>query len=159
MHETQASWRKTPVPLICGEGMVKAMIMYPKRARLSDWETTTRCSYCQTRLPVLTQYNWFVIRVPSSYLPQGWFKLDLQWWILFMEKWNGVSMMSSLGRKPLSITLTSYASSLWGCGAFQKSGEWFQCKCGSEWKETHITVKELLPIVITYALWNHKWQG
>ena len=80
------------------------------------------------------------------------FRSDLQWWQCFLLTWNGRNMWS--GIIPGAV-LTSDASSTWGCGAFTSSGEWFQL----EWPDTHvhITVKELLPIVISTAVWGHKW--
>lgn len=56
-------------------------------------------------------------------------------------------------------TITSDASGSWGCGAFETSGEWFQLKLPESWSTVHITVKELLPIVIGIALWGRRWQG
>ena len=52
--------------------------------------------------------------------------------------------------------ITSDASGGWGCGAFTSKGEWFQLE---SWDAVHITVKELLPIVIAVALWRKQWQG
>ena len=43
---------------------------------------------------------------------------------------------------------TSDASASWGCGAFIYVGEWFQLELPSSWDGIHITIKELLPIVI-----------
>ena len=42
------------------------------------------------------------------------FKSDLMWWGSFLKEWNGISMMSSLGRHTPSITLTSDAWGVWG---------------------------------------------
>lgn len=42
-----------------------------------------------------------------------------------------------------------------GCGAFSSAGEWFQIEWLEKWKEFHITVKELLPIVMGVALWGN----
>ena len=90
---------------------------------------------------------------------RGEFKSDLQWWLLFMERWNGVSMMSSLGWATPEVVLTSDASGHWGCGAFLASGEWFQLRWRGEWQEVHITAKELLPIVMACAMWAGRWRS
>ena len=90
---------------------------------------------------------------------RGGFKSDLQWWVLFMDKWNGISVMSSLSRVCPSATLTSDVSGQWGCRAFRDTGHWFQCEWQGAWGEVHITAKELLPIVIACALWGPKWRG
>ena len=46
-----------------------------------------------------------------------------------------------------------------GCGAFTEQGEWFQLVWPESWEEVHITVKELLPIVVGAALWADRWVG
>ena len=65
-----------------------------------------------------------------------------RWWQEFLELWNGVSLLLSLGEEHPSIVLTSDASGLWGCGAwrcFQFAWE--------ELQDASIATKELLPIV------------
>ena len=85
-------------------------------------------------------------------------RCDLQWWSMFLERWNGISMMSLLGSSSTSITVTSDASGLWGCGAVYNT-DWFSCGWGSCWLDVHITIKELLPIILASALWGHSWAG
>lgn len=85
------------------------------------------------------------------------FRSDLQWWREFLPKWNGVSLITSSCHQPPSVVLTSDASG--GCGAFLSSGQWFQCQWPATWGTVHITVKELLPIVLACALWGHEWHG
>ncbi len=87
------------------------------------------------------------------------FRSDLEWWAMFLRDWNGVSMMTSVARTPPQRTLTSDASGNWGCGAFSCTGGWFQCQWPSSWAGIHITVKELVPIVLACALWAHQWKG
>ena len=58
-----------------------------------------------------------------------------------------------------SVTLTSDASGCWGCGAFSSEGLWFQFRWPEVWAGVHITVKELLPIVVACAVWGHGWKG
>lgn len=87
------------------------------------------------------------------------FHSDLQWWAVFLRKWNGICMMVALGRNTPEATVTSDASGSWGCGAFSDSGQWFQCEWQGAWSDVHITAKELLPIVIACALWGKEWQG
>ncbi len=87
------------------------------------------------------------------------FRSDLQWWVLFSLDWNGISMMSSVTRRPPTATITSDASG--GCGACSSSGNWLQFACPQVqvWASVHITVKELLPIILVCALWGNRWQG
>ena len=53
---------------------------------------------------------------------RGRFKSDLQWWALFMERWNEVGLMALLGRVHPTITPTLDASGCWGCRAFLDTG-------------------------------------
>ena len=86
------------------------------------------------------------------------FRSDLEWWVLFLHRWNGVGMLPSLCSRPHSRTITSDASGKWGCGAFY-TRQWFQFPWPAAWAEVHITVKELLPIVMSCAMWGHQWKG
>ena len=86
------------------------------------------------------------------------FRSDLEWWALFLTGWNGVSMMVETGKESPYV-LTSDASGSWGCGAFSSAGDWFQLPWPRSWDPIHITVKELLPIVVACALWGRQWKG
>ena len=56
------------------------------------------------------------------------FRSDLQWWVFFLTRWNGCSMMSGAIKSRWNITVTSDASGSWGCGAYMSTGEWFQLR-------------------------------
>ena len=85
------------------------------------------------------------------------FRADLRWWATFAEGWNGVSIMSALCRRPVNAWLTSDASGSWGCGAYFRrcwfSFSWIACP---SWGDVPIAVKELLPIVVSCALWGQQ---
>ena len=81
---------------------------------------------------------------------------DIMWWCRFIEHWNGLSMMHQSRRNSPSISLTSDASGSWGCGTFYQE-KWFQYKWNHATQDYHITFKELLPIVISAALWGPHW--
>ena len=87
------------------------------------------------------------------------FQSDLQWWAAFLHSWNGTSMMHGVVQSTPMGTITSDASGSWGCGAFSSSGEWFQLQWPASWSRVHITVKELLPVVVGIALWGQQWRG
>ena len=87
------------------------------------------------------------------------FRSDLEWWSLFVSEWNGVGMMSSLGSTTAVIMVTSDASGTWGCGAFTSAGQWFQFRWPASWATVHITVKELLPIIMAGIVWGRAWSG
>ena len=85
--------------------------------------------------------------------------LNIHWWAVFLEDWNGVSIFNSVVHTPPSATVTSDASGCWGCGAFSSAGTWFQFCWPPAWAPNHITVKELVPIVVACAVWGHLWKG
>ena len=87
------------------------------------------------------------------------FRSDLQWWCQFLSAWNGMGMMSAVAKCGFVATFTSDASGSWGCGAFSSDGKWFQLRWPDHWRERHITVKELLPVVLSIAIWGHRWRG
>ena len=53
------------------------------------------------------------------------FRSDLEWWALFLPKWNGISMMAVPCRANPGAVIISDASGNWGCGAYSSHGEWF----------------------------------
>ena len=87
------------------------------------------------------------------------FRSDLRWWAQFLPIWNGTGMMSAVARCGFTATLTSDASGSWGCGAYSSSGDWFQLEWPESWKDLHITIKELLPVVLGIAVWGERWKG
>ena len=46
----------------------------------------------------------------------------------------------------------------WGCGA-HSGPHWFMLPWTGKLQETHITVKELAPIVIAAIVWGQEWRG
>ena len=88
------------------------------------------------------------------------FRADLQWWATFICSWNGVSIVTALCRHPIDAKLVSDASGSWGCGAYF-GDRWFSLSWTSclTWADMHITVKELLPIVISCAIWGREMAG
>jgi hypothetical protein len=67
-------------------------------------------------------------------------------------------MMTDDKKSHPDICLTSDASGSWGCGAFVHSS-WFQLKWPESFQGLHITIKELLPIVMAAAIWGEQWQN
>ena len=56
-------------------------------------------------------------------------------------------------------TIISDASGNWGCGAYSSQGDWFQFRWPESWASIHITIKELLPIIMSCVVWGHMWRG
>ena len=58
---------------------------------------------------------------------------------------------------PSHFTLFSDASGTFGCWAFTSTYSWLQVCWPDNWQSVHITVKELIPIVVAAALWGSHW--
>ena len=84
------------------------------------------------------------------------FKSDLFWWHIFLDKWNGTSLLYTHTDTPADIDLFTDASGSWGCGAVW-SPHWFQAPWSSAWLEVNIATKELVPIVLAAAIWGRQW--
>ena len=81
------------------------------------------------------------------------FRADLEWWLVFVSSWNGVSMMLEECLRAPGVEIWSDASGSWGCGALW-GGRWFQLEWSQhqDLADASIAVKELLPIVVAAAI-------
>ena len=85
-------------------------------------------------------------------------RADLEWWHQFIGPWNGVSLLSTLTAQTPVAVIYSDASGTWGCGAVCQS-HWFQLKWSTSSENYHISIKELIPIVIATAIWGRNFRG
>ena len=78
----------------------------------------------------------------------------MSWWQLFLNSWNGVSFLklTAMPQVP-DLTLQTDASGSWGCAAFC-SRKWLQWEWPQEWYPISIRAKELVPIVLSCAVWG-----
>ncbi len=85
-------------------------------------------------------------------------RADLAWWLEFGVSWGGVFVWPP--PDPSIICFTD-ASGSWGCGAVLGNHpfQWFQLAWPTHWSSHHITAKELVPVVISAALWGPQWTG
>ena len=81
---------------------------------------------------------------------------DIEWWFQFIRQWNGITIVPPLQLD--EFKLISDASGRWGCGAYWES-EWFQLPWNNAFLDTHISAKELTPIVLATAIWGKAWKG
>ena len=85
------------------------------------------------------------------------FRSDLYWWHIFINKWNGLSFLRTPNCTPsVDGQVQTDASGSWGCGAFY-SNQWFQYRWSPEWLSLGIMAKELVPIIISSAVWGRSW--
>ena len=133
-----------------------------KKGTSVDCWTTATCRYGGKTWPdifapaIRPQFNSEETAPSPEFEPGS----KVAWWHIFLQDWNGVSILAALGDQTPSVILTSDASGGWGCGAFYEE-HWFQLA----WKDTrgveglNIATKELIPIVIAIALWGRNWTG
>ena len=81
------------------------------------------------------------------------FRSDLHWWHAFITIWNGTSFLHAPSHQAnFDCTIQTDASGSWGCGAFFYP-HWFQYAWPAEWAPINIMAKELVPIIISCAVW------
>ena len=82
------------------------------------------------------------------------FRSDLFWWYLFLQSWNGFSILRhpSVTSHPDFCAQTD-ASGTWGCAAVLGS-QWLQWQWPPEWYKMEIMAKELVPIIFACIIWG-----
>ena len=84
------------------------------------------------------------------------FRSDLFWWHTFLTEWNGISLLRwDDDNWTPQYQVQTDASGSWGCGAFW-DGQWLQWCWPPEWTHYSIMVKELVPIVLSCAVWGRR---
>ncbi len=83
---------------------------------------------------------------------------DILWWSLFAAQWNGTSMLVRFDKANPQVSVTADASGTWGCGAYEGS-RWLQYEWPHHMEASHISIREMIPIVMSAALWGHSWLG
>ena len=83
---------------------------------------------------------------------------DIRWWLLFIQSWNGVSMLRDQKRSHPDHQIWSDASGSWGAGAIWLT-HWFQLQWPATLQAEQIAIKELIPITLSCALWGSHWKG
>jgi hypothetical protein len=85
------------------------------------------------------------------------FRLDLQWWIEFLDDWNGTSFILLPGHMPVAdLCVTSDAAGAIGnCALYHQ--QWFSHKWMLSQMPMSISYKEFFPVVIAAHLWGDQW--
>ena len=82
------------------------------------------------------------------------FHSDLYWWHTFVTSWNGISFLQAAHGDPTpQVTIQIDALGTLGCRAFCK-GRWLQWQWPEEWFPIPIMAKEMVPIVLSCAVWG-----
>ena len=85
-------------------------------------------------------------------------RADIMWWHIFIEEWNGVSLLWDLGLQAPDIQVYTDASGNWGCGVFLDP-KWFHLEWSSRLRPLSIPVKEMCPMVLAAATFGQEWKG
>ena len=99
-----------------------------------------------------TQQDHHHIRINLS------FRSDLAWWNLFLESWNGVSLLRLARLANPNHEFFADASGGFGCGAIWDS-HWLQYEWPPSFETVAIAPKELVPIVMACVVWGRAWKG
>ena len=78
---------------------------------------------------------------------------DLAWWHVFLQSWNGLSLLRCIPTTFPYCTIRTDASGSWGCGA-SFARQWLQWQWPPQWSSIPIMAKELVPIVLSCAVWG-----
>lgn len=82
-------------------------------------------------------------------------RADLLWWEYFLQHWNGRMFFQQV---PIpSAHIYTDASGSFGCGGVIFPSDWFQLRWPESWADVDISVKELVPIVVSAAIWGRRW--
>ena len=85
------------------------------------------------------------------------FRLDLHWWIEFLDYWNGTSFILLPSLMPVAdLCVTSDAAGAIGYGALYHQ-QWFSHKWMPSQMPMSIAYKEFFPVVIAAHLWGDQW--
>ena len=83
---------------------------------------------------------------------------DLIWWDLFLDSWNGVSLLRPARLMHPDHNIYTDTSGSVGCGAVWAQ-QWFQFEWPQEYAIVPKAPKEFLPIMMACVVWGHAWQG
>ena len=81
-------------------------------------------------------------------------RADIAWWYSYISSWNGVNMFPPKVSGP---TVLSDASGSWG--AHLTVRRMVPATMAPCWQSLHIAANELLPVVLSAALWGGSWTG
>ena len=147
------------------------------KALISSWKDHRSCRKVELQsLAGKLQHTCKVVRPGRSFLRRvfqllkgthhahhhiwiNWaLRSDLAWWDLFLESWNGVSMLRPVRLLVADHHLYSDASGGFGCVAIWSS-LWLQFTSPQSYYGVAIAPKELIPIVMACLVWGRSWQG
>ena len=78
-------------------------------------------------------------------------RADMLWWHLFVDRWNGISILWDLQRQAsASLSVYTDASGSWGCGAYG-APHWLSLKWNARLQPLPTATKELIPVILVAA--------
>ena len=67
-------------------------------------------------------------------------------------------MLTCFDKANRHCIVTSDGSGSWGCRAYE-GAKWFQFQWPSTMEASHISIREMIPVVMAAALWGQCWKG
>lgn len=147
-------------------------IIHKKKVRLNKFQSVVGLLNFFTRvIPSGRTFNCGLYRAMSQAKRPNHFirisssnKEDLMMWLHFLEHYNGISVFSNLdwvSDNKLHLYTDSAGNRNLACGAYL-DGEWSVFKWPECWGDEifkDITFLELIPIVLSFYLWDSKLKG
>ena len=114
-----------------------------------------------TRIFISRLLNWLreIQNSQKAEIIPGDIKKDLEWWYVFLPRFNGIAMMD-LQEWSEPDELAARDACLSGCGGFSQ-GKFFHSVFPAFILQfqLHINALELLTIMVTVKLWGRFWRG
>ena len=147
MHKTLHSWlphrwwNRRELEALIGHFQHVAKVVWPRRTFLRRMTDLLCCSR-NKKHPIHLNRE---------------FRLDLQWWQLFLSSCNGVGFWLFPGMNAISdLEVTSDAADILGYGAYAR-GKWFYGSWAPTQAHQSIAYKELFLVVVAAHLWGCRW--
>ena len=80
-------------------------------------------------------------------------RTDIMWWYLFVEEWNGLSLLWDLGLQRPNLLVYTNSFGTWECGAFLDP-MWFQLQWSDRLNPISIAVREVFPVALATAMFE-----
>lgn len=81
---------------------------------------------------------------------------DCAVWLSVLHSYNGIALLSPLWDISYSHLAFATDASNWGFAAVLHR-EWFQAQWPPDWVESHINLKEFVPILLALHVWGDNW--
>lgn len=155
--------------------LLNTLLEFQNRKKVTLKELQSLCgllAFCSRALPAGRAFTRrFYLACSKVTMPHHFIRItkgmheDIAVWILFLNKFNGISyMLDVYWQSNLSLKLftDSAGGSTLGCGIYF-DGKWTFLRWPVSWRHSEIlrdiTFLELIPITLAIYLWGETWKG